>query len=747
MGKLNNWNLASFLTATPYVGKFEQGTRISEQDFISLGFRLESDYYQELKNNLDNYFREIGQSIIPTVFLYGYQGSGKTTFLHWYLKTGYSLANYNKIIINMDDIPYKTMDSFKLFDLYFRQKVSELCDDNQKDMITLLKLLMLHKLKIRQITFLEKYKGNSQAEQTESFWSKVESYLPQIERADNYSNAIGSLIEELNYKDLFLLFLLMYHYLPKELFTEEDFGFKQNSNNKKLIIAFDNIDNVRLEVTNAAFPSVIADINGQYNVISNVLGWSEDEKISLNFIFSLRDYNETLIDYQKTDTFKPKTFKFEDPENITMIMQKRIDLAIKHNASHSRAIDFYKVFFTDARFQSIFLPLFNYNIRKLSVAFVSMVPSLDKKEIKAFLEIRNYYIKDNQKNHSIQHGLRGIFYAMLITQILEDDFMKSTLLREAGEFINNGGNGGFMNPARIILTIIHSMMGYNGSEGTIISTPQKMGNVYQEYSKIFKENPKDIDIFFDKLADMFLFYEKAWCHLVSFRNIQVYNKIVFNHHKQKLKDAIKSDTLLAAIEELNSIEVRINKSAHIYLTKIASHYEFYSMRTENKNPLFLTFTTVNITDNTCQACLDNMNAVWIITNGCLNSLIAWLRGVGIDYEENTHFALSDGNRESKSRTSMAFRIIHAHLRYIDNFRNYIFSIYTSTKSFDFKNLNREIIKIQKRYVERLEELCEIRPQQGYYKSRKNEFKNNLQQQYIDYRVYKSLFDKDDDDDM
>jgi len=410
-------------------------------------------------------------------------------------------------------------------------------------------------------------------------------------------------------------------------------------------------------------------------------------------------------------------------------MEKRIEIAKNIDRQHNDAFNFLNSFFNDKRFKDIFSPLFNYNIRKLAQNFTSFYNDPNISIVKEFFSIGDNINKSsiNSLTSSYKNGLRGVFYATIIKALLEKDNLKPALIYEAGEEIGIVDIDGTrysikINPARIILTIIHSFTNYTDEEKNKRIEFPGVGQIYDEFVKMFKEE-KYVDVFFDALTQLFLLYEKNWCHLISFRNKQIYNNTAFDREKALLKEEIKRGG--KNFNSLNEIKIQINQSAHIYLTKISVHYEFYSMRQKNNKPLFLLATDKN-------GCLNNIDSVWNIVEPCLSSLIYYLKITDIDDFEETKLCLNDHDEKSRKK-SMAFRIIHTHLRYIDDFRKYV---YFRNQHHNFANINKEIINRQKKYIDKLNELCDVR--HGRYDDRKLEFEKNLKKQELDYNRYISL---------
>lgn len=776
MAVFANWNLTQFLTATPYTPfDGEAGNTnfdpdmISEEDFYKEGFFLEPYSWKVKAQNILSFFNKTATgSDLSTVLLYGYQGTGKTTFLHWALKKTDLFSKYGKMILNMEKINPSVDETnpYYVFDVFFRHQLNLFFEKRPADVVDFLKLLLTHMLTLSSISINTKYDD-------QTFWNKAKALIHKLDSPDisnpdiDDKEAMMDFSKSLNYNDTFLLFLLLYFRLNDVDYVKE-FGFSKPvefEQGQKFLIAFDNIDGVRIEQTNASFPAKIADVYNQFCFIIKKLNWPIPRLV---FIFSVRDFNHSLLEYQRTDFRHIEEIQFDSPDNIDGIMEKRVEIA-KNHKKDANASYIFKVFFHDAKFEKIFLPLFNYNIRKLARSFSEISETLNVENAQSFLNIRKEFksdssyklpdmfkqdigevVKENNDSRNgntnvflpsfYANGLRGLFYAIIIKALLKGDFLKTTLLYEEGRgvesFVDEKGEKHIIkiNPARILLTIIHSLTEYNDDEdkrGDFVG----LGKVYKDYKKMFKDI-EFVDVFFDRLAKLFLLYKANWCHLVSFRNKHVYNETVFAEEKKQLRELLQNEPDNDEFEFLNDIEVRINRSAHIYLTKVVTHYEFYSMRVNNANALFL------VVDE--KTCLENMDKVWNLVGPCLSDLISYLQQNTVENFEETNLCLRDNYREGSSKAVLAFRIIHTHIRYIDDFRKFIhFLCSTKRTEIIFERLNKEIVRRQIRYINKLKMLCKVRPVQ--YDTRKKEFLENFNKQRdLGYDHYFSLLNENRD---
>jgi predicted AAA+ superfamily ATPase len=96
-----NYTLFDYLYASAYGSSISQ-LKLSEEDFEN--YFVETNAFQNTSNKLENCFRLCKKATPLFICLHGYAGTGKTTFLHWYLKKkSQETAKYNKLIFNFID--------------------------------------------------------------------------------------------------------------------------------------------------------------------------------------------------------------------------------------------------------------------------------------------------------------------------------------------------------------------------------------------------------------------------------------------------------------------------------------------------------------------------------------------------------------------------------------------------------------------------------------------------------------------
>jgi hypothetical protein len=717
------WTLINYMCTSPY-DKVE-GRRLTEEEFYKdPKYFVNIPSWMEYKKELDSFFENVGYLTIRHVLLSGFRGIGKTTFIHWYIANSDVLSKYTTLILNMDDaIPSYTSKNIPkfghtIFQTYLRD--------------ILIKFLFDNFLKFREFLFQYLYPKNGMLKQCFSdgkldiessfefvnVFDGIEELTEKILNEDgrSFSATVGEnkqkgLIRDylcgLNYIDLFLLFLLLYEYdNESKMFFHRELGHRELSERPFLILVFDNIDHIAIESSNADFPSILGDVYRNFRKAVGILRGEAQKVLSIHFIFSIRDTNRNLLNLQ-CDGSQPKEIEFI-PVDIDKIIERRIEIA-KDRCSNIRTehVTFLQTFFNDHVGRKLFLTLFNFNIRTLA-------DNLDELQQNSMYVTKIKELYDNRDAHSgYANGARGIYYFLLIRRLLRNDFLKEGMFIDRGDEIIAGS--GHVNPTRIILTNLCSMSKYMMDTHTLKiqnNNPQGLYDLYKTYSSLFK-GEKYVDQFFDILAKLFLFHKHNWSHLISFTNKQVFSKNVFDKEKKQLgKYVAKNQEIPSSlIAELNTIKIQLNPAGYMYLEKVIVHYEFYSARAGNERPLFYSL-KVKKSNNGGQSFefLENIDKTWEQVKTCIDSLLEFMKSdLCKDFETTDHcYARHIGN-DCVERKLMIVRIIHTHLRYLDNFREYLL-VSGLYKQFDTpeKSINEELIMRQQRYIDKLERLCNVR---------------------------------------
>lgn len=721
---MKDYKLINILTADPFSNI---GGGLEEEEFWnSDSYFVKLDYYKQKQIEVDNIISNAGFQIPLSVFLYGYMGTGKTTYLRWYLKN--NLLEYKKIIFDLGNISEqnnKPGNGLEIFDIYFRHIILVLFGNSPDCIDNILSKIQNNRSKIRAISFSNQFFDNMDV----LFNNKTEY---RITNSD-----FERFIMHLKYDDLFLFILLIFEYNSSLFSNFMNYIHPQESN--KLIIVFDNIDHVKIEHTNAVFPSAIEDIF--YVKFLNVLkNFNRQSELSVFFIFVLRDTNCSLINVQMGDMFGRHKVEFNPSCEISNVINKRIETA-QQNSNISdinkskNILNSMKTISNSKYLKEVLVPLFNFDIRKIGI----LLGKLNSSNNNSLLQY-NKLVQIGTSNTF--NGANGVLYFWTIQELFAENFLRETLFWDDGNLVV--GEGGHVNPARIILTDLHNLSQFSMTASThnIHVNPVGLYDLYVRYAEIFK-GADFVDQFLKTLARLFLLHKNIWCHLVTFSAKQVFDENSFAEETEALSKLVKSELGNASADEkvaLNRIRVQLNPSGYIYLRDIIKHYEFFSVRANNPKPLFESL-TIEDSSNTPEF-LSNIDNTLNLTKNCLNSLLKFtFANVVPNFINSIHcFKLyeyreddSDDYHERPGRLLIT-RIIHTHLRYIDDFRKYIMEKGSYTQELK-KNFNLELIQREGEYIQLLKKL---QNKGSFVEGILTHWKNNIDQSKNDPLKYKSL---------
>lgn len=719
--------LIDYLIANPYSRETDFDKNLNEDKFLKEYF-IKSPSYDDITTKLNSAFESASYSRMFSIFLYGYSGSGKTTYIRWFLKNNNRI--YIPLFFDFSDVTENKEISEKdgtirIFDKYFQDRLRKLFHKDCKSISKMLSNVYSKALSISEIF-------------SSPFVKSLHSLLnnQKKEEIDQYEFYV--FVNNLSYQDLLLLLLISYYECSKPFC--EVFGIECNLN-APLLIVFDNIDHIEIEHKNSNFPAEIEQI---YNNLKTYYEDNTDPRLAkIHFIFCLRDANCTLINRQLGDVYHRVKVFFKPLEAISSIVERRILIA-KNNGIpfNDQQEEFIRLILKDEYSRTVFQPLFNYNYRKFVIFLGEAVQDYNLKYI--------YGIKKLSESKETINGARGIVYFLIIQYLLNIDFLKNRLFLEDGLKVG-GDEGGNINPARILLTNLHNLSRFSFDKFSKNPhlNPVGLYSLNRLFSEIFKNND---NLFFTIISDLFLFHKENWCHLLTFTDKQVFTNNNFEDEKRLLLNA-KQENNEDAINKLDAIKIHITPSGFIYLRDIIKHYEFFSVRSDNTLPLFSSLKYKINSKNVLEfEFLDNIDNTFDLTQRCITSLIKFIEARVIPNFTNSNHCFktyhleddyNDDFYEGKSGSLYLIRIIDTHIRYIDTFRRYILEKEpTYMNLFDnpnsnplFRNLrvqiNKELTKRMDNYISLLKSSKEIQASNliSLYERNMQEIKSNYNRFY------------------
>jgi hypothetical protein len=667
------YKLIEIFTASPYHRKADLNKELTEDIFHNELF-VEYDLYNILRDQIDNDIDTVPTTRTFVRYFKGYSGTGKTTFLHWFCKT------------NRNKIKSAIIDFAGMSDVH-PDKSSGRQDYEYQLIDRLLKILYkITKKSVFSMSELLDHIYNNQSEYN-CFYNYNESFFDILEetyanKMNSSENHVNSFLRKLNYSELFLI-LLLYYNKNESVFLECCWDQKWSPVEKdELLLIIDNIDSIKLEAISRGIPTDFAAIYENYVEIIRESRFFSTTK-TINFIFSVRDTTYSVFPIQEADLSNEDCYEFS-PNTIKMDQYtKRLKFARKYNvtiqANTEKLLQY--IFNEDKKedtldLRRLFLPLFNYNHRKVMNFIDKLVTNNN-----IFFEFI-----DDLKDEDINIGVRGIFIFLFVRYLQQKDYFVDRIFFEETVFI---GNNGRLNPARILLTILHNLGRFSLGQMAQTETVTNVGlfTLYSEYEKIFQRPDKEA-LFINTLSRLLLYYKNNWCHLLAITGTQIIDEESFDKELTQLKIYPEKDQYekQQIATKLNQIRLNVTSSTFIYLKDIARHYEFFSYGV-NLKPLFSCL-HVTITNGKMDFdCIKNIEKTYEKTKSTIDSLKTVLNTPIHKYFEEGYSCFQVYNKDdtkpyegfesdetftgNKSHRLYVNRIIDFHTEYLDRFREYI----------------------------------------------------------------------------
>lgn len=716
--RLYEMGLLGILTFSAYSSKFSNPEGLSDEEIKKLfldEFFHEVPEYQLLYNKIINRLL-VSDGLKPSkpiLFLEGYAGSGKSTFINWFK---------NELVKD---------NSFKLNVLI--ESIDKLSQENVREAID--EIIIFHMLKHEDDIEVTLHQLST------LFGKDLKAVSPELNKLVKKHNKL-SLEEQLaldyeeylqKHLDTFGLLSLMMigTFLGAEWFNKDI----QN------ILIFDNLDALGAEYYKEIFSKRIVDLyarvetfcrnkkvllkagyctNPSSSPCTDSCKESREPKYQesclnrkfnpglkkiFKFIFVVRDttrsvvgshYRDNALTYYGSEICKFNTLDFID---------KRVDFYCD-KISEDRDIKKLLKLVTkdDYYFTKVFKTGLNYNHRNLSHFLFHIIES--EKELKFSSRYKTLF------ENEFKYGARGILFYIFISFLQKEDYLKVYSKVEQG-FKNNEG---WYNPLRVALTILLNLcefkVNWNTQKSDISST--ELEKLMEETASIF-DNRKYIEL----LNTFHMIGLDGYTHLLTIFNEKYADNI--NGLLKKYPDLLKlkNKDYLSKEEEtlLKNTKVKIAPASFIYVRYLAVHFEFYSHLVGNEKPLYMfsfdddgsckeaTFAIEKVF-NRVSYCIDKMRAFYntSIAHRFNNNVIEYRSSMlsyqhGEVHNDDEYQYKMDPDRAKLHST----RIIHSTYRYIDDFRrSYVCGLDEKTQKDLIIKANNSLVPLIKRFVQILD---------------------------------------------
>lgn len=462
---------------------------------------------------------------------------------------------------------------------------------------------------------------------------------------------------------------------------------------KKQFFIFDNIDIIQDNEKR-----VLEDFLTEYSVfIVNMEQVMRDlQKADINidfytdmtFIFVMRETTTMLINEHFQDRLKNFSEHFDISSDIDKgkIIRKRKDF-LENNIIHitnkrlKEGVEYIYNASADYYIRDYIYSLFNNDYKRIIGCIAQICQSNRKSLIDEQLEII-----DNPVNYdileSLKYGSRSILLRLILDNFYDNKYFKTIGLDKS---INRSLK---FSPSRIILTYLFGFQSDHNDRFMIHDDNSILVyELYDELKNFFGESDEiSFEIFVNTLWGMFsLRTSNTWNHLVTFDSI-----------KSISKDAIKK-----AIINKEDMHVRITCAGRYYMRYVCTHFEFFSCRCNRDSyPLFSKHNFKYIKFDRQYRFEQIIQKVYEKVASCCHNLLVSEENNFINNGYYNRFNLLNDHcfysvRNTKSSTH-GERIIHNHIQYLDAYR--LFLINGQFKN-NVQPINRTLIYWISRYLD------------------------------------------------
>jgi hypothetical protein len=542
-------NMSDFLRASPFDAAFDlYPERLTPEVFYE-NLYVESEATKRLLNRLhETMFNAVQPNRV--VFLKGFAGNGKTTFLHTFMR---QYPSYRHV--------YCDFQGLRSTEVPAAGEEGEPASDE-------IKLLMnryLRGLDGIDETFRFIYANRDVLKDDDFISFRLHDYLSAKPTERDETAYLRSWMDRFDYKDIFTtLFMHL---------------FRQSRRGHRTIVYFDNLDIPRMEYVADHFLVYFQD------AIACALQASrhhlfQDPQVDFpndyRFVFCMRDANEAILNAHLAERigFARATLPLAfDAQSFAAIAERRIQYMERHLPENdvtpdgSKWSSLFTEILHDGYFKHVFLPLFNYNYRELAGALVDV--------------IHRYQMTQEDARRDFQ--MRGFLMFGLVNRLLERDFLNAYWKTR------NDLRNGYCYIDRVLLTVLINTTNYkrrvdDSGEGDE-SEPYGLLFLVKDLQRLY-----DVRVILGSIARCFLFHKASRIHLLTVLNTKINDPEEFvRTYTNYIETADSSDDSVGTIRTRNdarAVLLKVNPAGFTTVRYILPHFEFYSNLVRNKESLF-----------------------------------------------------------------------------------------------------------------------------------------------------------------
>jgi hypothetical protein len=645
-------SIEDIFNASPFDPLYDINQKLTQTLFYRYFF-INANEFKRKCSELQEMIKDIA-SPARVVFISGFAGNGKTTFIRTFIRDH---PEYHNIYIDfqekrasypINESEVQDENNSEVIAMLNRATRFGLDDGeigNKENLIRTFQLIFDLRLELRDKGFISKqcYQKLCQYD--------VNNPMDEI--------MISTIMDEFLLKDTFTCFFI-------HLFLNT-----KGKNTK--VIYFDNLDITAINYLSTVFLEHFQSAISDAVHISRIDIFQKmeiDFKHEYRFVFCLRDASDIEINQHLKGRIGLQRMNFNinfTSQYYKDIFKKRVDVLGKlkfndrdlGNFDISGFVNTCALFIEDDYFRDVFIPLYNYDFRRISTLLLQAV-----KKYKLF-------------NEQDSRSLIGILMFEVVDNLMKDNFL-GDYFRKPPDLEN-----GYCNIDRVLLTVI-----INQGEYTRKLVSGNLSNPYEFYYLVKDINLiyKNVDLILESIARCFLYHQLNWVHLITIIGCGLKNNHeLIDEYSKQIQLVLEDPTSIANIRiknKLNEIKIRVNPAGFTYVRSLITHFEFYSCLAENTEPLYVNATAINSVKQD-EYLFENK------INKTLKVVKIHIQSMKLFYENNyipngitperypssiycfKHHGFGSSERLDKEGYFHSTRVVTSQIDYIDNFRRRI----------------------------------------------------------------------------
>ena len=645
-------NMSDLLKASPFDPEYDLEQSLTKKIFF--------DEFHVARDRLVNSLDELMESALQpnrVIFLRGFAGNGKTTFIHTYMR-----HRQHDRSVYIDFTPVRKHLSPETV---MRTTVAELSNVEET-----LRFVFEHRRALRDY-----------------FSPQLLNHLATGVPDRASQEWLDDMVNAFDLRDTFA-------YLFVHLFRSFEKG-------KRTIFYFDNLDTARMEELANNFLVYFQDALSAGTYIARLPLFADKEiefRSDFRFIFCLREANEAILNAHLSDRSGFTRAPFEltfDAGLYQDVARKRIDYAALHfptrnvlPGGNGRFSHLLHEILKDSYFQEVFLPLQNNDYREVAGLLVKLIDQY----------------KLSEKHASVDFELRGRLMFGMVASLITENFMNDYLRIPADP-------SGYCYIDRVMLTVLINASHYRRYPLQQSGDPYSLFHLVRDLLPLYS-----LHSILNSVARCFMSEQLRHVHLLTILDRRVATIAQFEEEYTPMIDVALNASepqTLKIRNEVSEVKMRVNPAGFTYVRYVLPHFEFYSNLVRNKSCLF--HEPLDRAKNAegkdlyaFEAKIDCvLNQVREHAKSMKNFFDSRYRAIGINPEDFPtskycfrHFGRAEMPRYAGGH-SHTIRVVTAHVNYIDELRRRILLDKNLPES-EVRRINEGVVQRIQSYAQVLE---------------------------------------------